>query len=68
MKKEYPANKRYTQSEFVKIARELGWTVTESRGKGSHYWAPKEGQRGFPIPYKISIGVDQAIKKALGLK
>ena len=48
MKKEYPANKRYTQSEFVKIARELGWTVTESRGKG--------------------IGVDQAIKKALGLK
>ena len=41
MKKGYPANKRYTQSEFVKIARELGWTVTESRGKGSHYWPPK---------------------------
>lgn len=68
MKKEYPPNKRYTQAEFVKIARELGWEVSENRGKGSHYWASKEGRRGFPIPYKISIGVDLSIKKALGLK
>ena len=68
LNKDYPANKRYTQAEFVKIARELGWTVLESRGKGSHYWAFKDGQKGFPIPYKISVGVDHAIKKALGLK
>ena len=66
--KEYPANKRYTQAEFIKIAKEFGWTVTESRGKGSHCFAEKEGHRSFPIPCTISIGVDHAIKKALGIK
>jgi len=66
--KEHPANKSYTQEEFRKIAEELGWTVSKARGKGSHYFASKEGEKGFPIPQKLKKGLQESIKKRLGLK
>ncbi len=66
--KKYPANKSYTQEEFRKIAEGLGWTVSKARGKGSHYFASKEGEQGFPIPQKLKKGLQESIKKRLGLK
>jgi len=66
--KKYPANKSYTQEEFRKIAEERGWTVSKTRGKGSHYFVSKEGEKGFPIPQKIKKGLRESIKKKLGLK
>lgn len=66
--KDYPANKHYTRDELRKIAKERGWEISETRGKGSHWWASRPGERGSPIPSKITKGVEEAIKKRLGLK
>jgi len=35
-----------------KIAKERGWEIDETRGKGSHVLAMKAGKRPFPIPRK----------------
>ena len=60
--------KQYSRRELIKIALQKGWDVNESRGKGSHSLATKQGERPFPIPYKISSGVHDSIKKRLGIK
>ena len=67
-RKFYPANKHYSSDELKSIARSFGWTVTESKGKGSHAWAAKDGHEGFPIPRHVNSRVQDEIKKRLGLK
>ena len=67
-RKFYPANKHYSSDELKEIARAFGWTVDESKGKGSHAWVSKEGYEGFPIPRKVNSKVQDEIKKRLGLK
>ncbi len=67
--KEPSPDKNYTRSEFARIAREKGWTVVESRGKGSHWWFRKEGEAPFPVPQNTEgPGLQDSIKKALGIK
>ena len=61
-------SKHYNRRELIKIAMERGWTIIESRGKGSHALAVKHGKRPFPIPQKISNEVYHSIKTRLGLK
>ena len=60
--------KYYNRRELIKIATERGWTILDSRGKGSHALAVKEGERPFPIPRKISPKVHHEIKKRLGIQ
>lgn len=60
--------KMYSQREFIAIARKKGWTVTIARGKGSHVWCSKAGERPFPIPTKIKTGINADIKKRLGIE
>jgi predicted RNA binding protein YcfA (HicA-like mRNA interferase family) len=57
--------KFYSQRELIQIAKERGWTINEGRGKGSHVWAEKQGERPFPIPQKIKKGLLSSIKKRL---
>ena len=64
----YPANKHYSSDELKKIARELGWTVTDSRGTRSHALASKPGHESFIIPRDVSSWVQKGIKERLGLK
>lgn len=59
--------KYYSQHELIKIATERGWTIDPGRGKGSHVWATKDGERPFPIPQKIKTGLLAKIKKRLGI-
>ena len=59
--------KFYNQHELIKIAKEKGWAIAESRGKGSHVWAAKSGEMPFPIPRKIKKGLLEKIKKRLGI-
>jgi predicted RNA binding protein YcfA (HicA-like mRNA interferase family) len=59
--------KFYNQRELIKVAHERGWTVIDGRGKGSHVWAVKEGERPFPIPQKIKKGLLGNIKKRLDI-
>jgi hypothetical protein len=44
--------RQYSQKELIKIAKERGWEIDETRGKGSHVLAMKAGKRPFPIPRK----------------
>ena len=67
-RKFYPANKHYSSDELKRIARDLGWTVEEDKGKGSHAWVSKPGEQGFIIPRDVSSWVQKGIKKKLGLK
>ena len=60
--------KHYNRRELIEIARDRGWTILDSRGKGSHALAVKEGERPFPIPQKISPKVYHEIKKRLGIQ
>jgi len=48
-----------------KIAKERGWEIDETRGKGSHVLAMKAGERPFPIPRKIKPGLLASLKKIL---
>ena len=59
--------KFYSQQELVKIAREKGWVISNSRGKGSHILVSKPGEQSFPIPRKIKTGLLANIKKRLGI-
>jgi predicted RNA binding protein YcfA (HicA-like mRNA interferase family) len=60
--------KQYSQQELIKIALKKGWTVNVGRGKGSHVFASKAGERSFPIPQKIKTGLLENIKKRLRIK
>ena len=66
--KKYSPDKVYTRNEFAKITVERGWTVDKSRGRGGHWWFSKEGESPFPVPGKIKTGLQEQIKKWLGLK
>lgn len=66
--KNYSPDKIYTRSEFAKIAEERGWTVDKGRGKGSHWWFSKKNEASFPVPGKIKKGLQEQIKKWLGIK
>ncbi|MBL3593840.1 MAG: type II toxin-antitoxin system HicA family toxin [Synergistaceae bacterium] len=57
--------KHYNQKELIRIAKEKGWEIDETRGKGSHVLAMKAGERPFPIPQKIKPGLLAALKKRL---
>ena len=59
--------KYYSQRELIAIALKKGWTIDERRGKGSHVWALKDGERPFPIPQKIKTGLLADINKRLGI-
>jgi predicted RNA binding protein YcfA (HicA-like mRNA interferase family) len=59
--------KQYTRRELIRIARERGWELDETRGKGSHILAMKDGERPFPIPRIIKPGILASIKKRLGI-
>jgi predicted RNA binding protein YcfA (HicA-like mRNA interferase family) len=60
--------KYYSQKELMKIAAQKGWTINETRGKGSHVFAEKAGERSFPIPQVIKTGILARIKKILEIK
>ena len=66
--KEPSPDKTYTREEFAKIARSQGWTVDKSRGKGGHWWFYKEGEAPFPVPAVIKTGLQEKIKKYLGIR
>lgn len=51
--------------KLIKIAKERGWEIDETRGKGSHVLAMKAGERPFPIPRKIKPGLLASLKKIL---
>lgn len=57
--------KEYSQKELIKIAKKQGWEFDSKRGKGSHAYAEKEGERPLTIPKNISKGVLESIKKRL---
>ena len=57
--------KQYSQKELIKIAKEKGWEIDETRGKGSQVLAMKTGERPFPIPRKIKPGLLATLKKKL---
>jgi len=57
--------KQYSQKELIKIAKEKGWEIDGTRGKGSHVLAMKTGERPFPIPRKIKPGLLATLKKKL---
>ena len=59
--------KQYTQKELIRVALARGWSISETRGKGSHVLAMKDGERPFPIPRTIKKGILESIKKRLGL-
>ena len=60
--------KQYTRKELITIALQMGWTLNERRGKGSHAMLMKDGERPFHVPRKLSPGVHDMIKKRLGIK
>ena len=66
--KEPSPDKNYTREEFAKIARSKGWTVDKSRGKGGHWWFMKDGEAPFPVPSIIKTGLQEKIKKYLGIR
>ncbi|MDO5562804.1 MAG: type II toxin-antitoxin system HicA family toxin [Synergistaceae bacterium] len=59
--------KVYSQKEFIAEAMKRGWSISTARGKGSHVWCFKDGERPFPIPQKIKDGINAYIKKRLGI-
>ena len=61
-------DKTYTREEFARIARARGWTVNKSRGKGGHWWFMKDGETPFPVPEIIKTGLQEKIKKWLGIR
>ena len=61
-------DKTYTREEFARIARTRGWTVNKSRGKGGHWWFMKDGEAPFPVPQIIKTGLQEKIKKWLGIR
>ena len=61
-------DRTYTRNEFASIARSRGWTVDKSRGKGGHWWFSKDGEAPFPVPEIIKTGLQEKIKKWLGIK
>jgi hypothetical protein len=61
-------DKIYTRNEFAQIARDRGWTVDRSRGKGGHWWFMKQGNAPFPVPDEIGNGLQEKIKKRLGIR
>ena len=61
-------DKVYSRAEFARIAQERGWTVDRSRGKGGHWWFRKQGAHPFSVPDEIGTGLQEKIKKWLGLK
>ena len=60
-------DKVFSREEFSRIARERGWTVDKSRGKGGHWWFQKSGEHSFPVPEIIKTGLQAKIKKWLGI-
>lgn len=61
-------DKVYSREEFAKIARARGWTVDKTRGKGGHWWFSKTGEAPFPVPDIIKPGLQEKIKKWLGIR
>jgi hypothetical protein len=61
-------DKVYSRNEFARIAQNSGWTVDKSRGKGGHWWFRKEGSSPFPVPGEIGDGLQERIKKWLGIR
>ncbi len=61
-------DKVYSRKEFAQIAQERGWTVDKGRGKGGHWMFRKEGRHPFTVPEVIGTGLQERIKKNLGIK
>ena len=61
-------DKVYSRDEFARIARMKGWTINKSRGKGGHWWFTKDGEAPFPVPDVIKPGLQEKIKKWLGIR
>ena len=61
-------DKTYTREEFARIARAREWIVNKSRGKGGHWWFMKDGEAPFPVPEIIKTGLQEKIKKWLGIR
>lgn len=61
-------DKVYTRNEFARIALSRGWRVDKTRGKGGHWWFTKEGETPFPVPDVIKTGLQEKIKKWLGIR
>ena len=66
--KEPSPDKVYTRKEFAQIAIDRGWTVDKDRGRGSHWWFSEKGETPFPVPGIIKSGLQEKIKKWLGIK
>gem|GEM_PF-4103598 len=63
----YSPDKTYTREEFARIALKKGWAVEKDRGKGGHWWFRKDSHSPFPIPDVIGKGLQEKIKKWLGI-
>jgi len=61
-------NKHYTREELASFAQSTGWTVDKTRGKGGHWWFKKDGCPPFPVPDKMGNGLQENIKKRLGIR
>ena len=61
-------DKYYTRAEFADIAQERGWSIDKTRGKGGHWWFKKDGYPPFPVPEQIGNGLQENIKKRLGIR
>ena len=59
--------RQFTQKELIRMALARGWSVNETRGKGSHVLAMKEGERPFSIPRTIKTGILESLKKRLAI-
>ena len=66
--KKYSPEKIYAREEFARIAHDNGWLIEKNRGKGGHWWFRKEGRHPFPVPDVIGRGLQERIKKWLGIK
>ena len=60
--------KHYTRAELAAVARDKGWTVDKTRGKGGHWWFTKNGHPPFPVPEQMGNGLQENIKKRLGIR
>jgi hypothetical protein len=42
--------------------------VDKTRGKGGHWWFTKNGYPPFPVPEQMGNGLQENIKKRLGIR
>ena len=69
-KERVPAVRFYCSFTYIiyMLLYDKGWLIEKDRGKGGHWWFRKDGHHPFPISDVIGKGLQERIKKWLGIK